>query len=147
MDISSNYLWSVSSNYSSSSAVTSTTTDGSAFTDMLTSVQTQNSYIQEMNSYGVQELGQAPDFSSMTTDEFLAHLMEVQASLEASGVDISGMTDPSTLSTEELEALHEEMQKPPPPPPPPQSIEMMNFNFVDYSSLTADALDSLLSSL
>lgn len=86
-------------------------------------------------------MGQAPDFSSMTTDEFLAHLIEVQDSLAASGVDISDMTDPTTLTTEELEALQEEMQKPPPPP----SMEMMNFNFVDYSSLTADALDSLFS--
>ncbi|MFI3249924.1 MAG: hypothetical protein R3Y07_03050 [Eubacteriales bacterium] len=144
MDISNNYLWSVANNYSSSSADTSTTMDSSAFTDMLTSVQSQNSYIQEMNRYGVQEMGQAPDFSSMTTDEFLAHLIEVQESLAASGVDISDMTDPTTLTMEELEALQTEMQQKPPPPPPP-SMEMMNFNFVDYSSLTADAFESLFS--
>lgn len=146
MNISNNYLWSAATNYSDSTVASSTTMDSSVFTDMLTSMQSQNSFIQEMNRYGVQEMGQAPDFSSMTTDEFLAHLIEVQESLATSGVDISAMTDPTTLTTEELEALQTEMQQKPPPPPPP-SMEMMNFNFVDYSSLTADAFESLFSYL
>lgn len=143
MDISNSNLWSVTSSYNTTS-VPSTTTGTSGFMDLLASVErdSSSSYLQEMNSYGVEDLGHPPDFSAMSTDEFLAHLLEVQDSLAASGVDISDMTDPSTLTTEELEALQEEMQKGPPPPPPP-SMEMMKFNFVDYSSLTEEGLGSL----
>lgn len=47
MDISNSYHWSVATNYSSCSAASSTTTDSSAFTDMHTSVQTQNSYFKK----------------------------------------------------------------------------------------------------
>lgn len=137
-------LWSASNYFSSSSATSTTQTGYTGFMDMLSAMQTDNSYIQEMNSYGVQSMGEAPYFASMTTDEFLAHLIEVQESLAASGVDISEMTDPTTFTTEELEEMQEEMQKTPPPPPP---MEMMNFNFVDYSNLATSALDSLFSYL
>lgn len=133
-------LWSASNYYSSSQGVTSTQTGDSGFMDIFSAVQNSNSYIDEMNSYGVQDLGNPPDFASMSTEEFLAHLIEVQESLATSGVDISEMTDPTTFTTEELEEMKAEMQKPPPPPP---SMEMMNFNFVDYSSLATSALETL----
>lgn len=133
-------LWGATSYYSSSQGVTSSQTGDSGFMDMLSAVESSNSFIDEMNGYGVQELGKAPDFANMTTDEFLAHLIEVQESLAASGIDISEMTDPTTFTTEELEEMQAEMQKPPPPPPP---MEMMNFNFVDYSNLATSALETL----
>ncbi len=146
----SNYLSYVASLYSSSASSTytasSTTATSSAFTDMLTAVQSSStsSLAQEMSALGAESLGEAPDFSSMSLEEFRDHLSELQAALSASGVDISGLTDPSDLSTEELEALQEEMaSRGSMPPPPPPSMDMMGYNFVDYSSLSFDALESL----
>lgn len=140
----SNYLLSVASMYGTAST-TSTTSLTSAFTDMLTSVQssTSGSLAQEMSALGAESLGQAPDFSSMSLEEFRDHLSELQTALAASGADISGLTDPADLTTEELEALQAEMSSRGSNPPPPPPMEMMGYNFVDYSSLTASALDTL----
>lgn len=50
-----------------------------------------------------------PDFDSMSTEEFMEHLVELQAAMEEQGIDISNMVDPTTLSDDELNALKDEM--------------------------------------
>ncbi len=148
-------LW-LQTTQTASTSSSATGTESSGFQDMLV---TESSYLQEMTSLGVESMGEAPDFSSMTTDEFLLHLIEVQSTLAASGVDISNMTDPSTLTTEELEALQSEMSAkgskgPPPPPPADEEYEdyfsyfdwssFLSLNIVDYSSLDMESLMSVL---
>lgn len=136
---SSNYL----SAYLYSTPSVSSTSSGSDFTSLLR-VEESNSLAGQMASLGAESMGQAPDFDSMSLEEFQDHLCELQASLAAYGVDISDLADPSTLSTEELEALKEEMSSRGKNPPPPPPMEMMNLNFVDYSNIADDMLENIL---
>lgn len=145
MEISnSNSLWAMSSLYSSSSTTSTTTSGSSAFTDLMSSVQSSSSSLAgEMASMGAESLGEAPDFASMSLEEFREHLCELQQALADSGVDISSLADPSTLSDEELTELQEEMSSRGKNPPPPPPMEMMNLNFVDYSDLSEAMYQSL----
>ncbi|MFI3200643.1 MAG: hypothetical protein R3Y54_03830, partial [Eubacteriales bacterium] len=69
-----------------------------------------------------------PDFSSMSTEDFREHLIELQEKMAANGVDTSSFVDPTTMSEEDLNALKDEMSsmgdrgvegngRPGPPPP------------------------------
>lgn len=98
-----------------------------------------SSYMKEMTAFGVQEFEKTPDIASMTTDEFLQHLIDVQNSLVSVGVEKSEMTDPNSLTEEELLSLQEEMQM----PSTLSSMELLNLNFVDYSTLSTGILDSI----
>lgn len=138
---SSSSLWSYAGLFSSSST-TSVMTGDSSFTDLLASVGSTSSLAQQMSEIGVEDFGHAPDFASMTTDEFLEHLIEMQETLSASGIDISSLADPSEMTTSELESLKEEMMSRGKNPSPPPSdimdsidmIDMFHLNMVDYSS-------------
>ncbi len=130
-------------------------TSSSSFADILfdqTSSTEQDSFVSQLTALGAQDYGTAPDFSSMSIDEFREHLLEVQATLQSAGVDTSSMADPNDFSVEELEELQAQMSSKgqmPPPPPPPQSLStsssslMSTFQFDDYSSLSLDALEAL----
>lgn len=148
MEISNQYQW-ASSYYSSSTSTATASSGSSAFADLISATMSQSiqssqstSLAQEMAAAGAESLGQAPDFASMSLEEFQEHLCELQSALAASGVDTSSMTNPEDLTTEELESLQEEMSsrgKNPPPPP----MESMNLNFVDYSNLSTSMLETL----
>lgn len=135
MEINNSSLW---FNYSSTSSVSTTSSTNvlSSFTDLFTEVAS-SSFIQEMNQYSVQDMGTPPDFSSMTCEEFRAHLLELE---EVLGESFS--FDPENLTEEQLEAMKAEMEKGP-PPPPPMEMNFQNLNLVDYSSLSSQALTSL----
>lgn len=73
---------------------------------------------------------EAPDFDSMSTEDFREHLLDVRSTMEADGLDTSSMQDIENMTDLELESLKNEMAeskpKPPeggrpegPPPPPP----------------------------
>lgn len=142
------YASSLWANYTSNSVVGDTTSND--FFDLCSSLQsaTENSYLQERNNLHTVEMGQAPDFSSMTTEEFRDHLTEVVPAMVENGETVR--FDPSEFTTDELEALKSEMANippppspPPPPPPPSSSTEWINSNFVDYSNLSTSSLQSL----
>lgn len=151
---------SISDYYSQSSSIFSSTatygTSSTSFADLLfgstDSSSNTVSFAEELSLAGAESIGPPPDFSSMTTDEFLEHLLEVQSTLASMGVDTSSMTDPTSLSVDELEALQAEMSSKgkdgmPPPPPPSQQMTsstlMMGFNFDDYSDLSGETLEAL----
>lgn len=138
-----NYSSSLWATYTRTSVTGNTTC--SDFFDLCSSLQsaTENSYLQELNNLHSAEMREAPDFSSMTTEEFRDHLTEVVATMQANGETVS--FNPSEFTTEELEELKSEMENNPPPPPPPSSCssEWMGLNFVDYSSLSTTTLQSL----
>ncbi|MFI3255375.1 MAG: hypothetical protein R3Y63_13735, partial [Eubacteriales bacterium] len=105
-----------------------------------------------------------PDFDSMDTEEFRSHLIELQETMAANGVDTSSFTDPSTMSEEDLLALKDEMssmgkggpkgkQGPPPPPPPSETsttstetdlLELLESLQEEEENNTADLINSLL---
>ncbi len=108
-----------------------------------------------------------PDFDSMSTEDFREHLIELQETMAANGVDTSSFTDPSTMSEEDLLALKDEMssmgkggpqgkQGPPPPPPPSEStststsstetdlLELLESLQEEEDSNTSDLINTLL---
>lgn len=164
----SNYLWAAASALYTAPSVdlsqfteqTSESSFDDTFMDVLNAVESveeeTNSLAYQMANLGAESLGNAPNFSEMTSEEFLEHLIELQQDLEDSGADISNLADPTTLTSEELEDLQEEMathgKMPPPPPPASESISMysmenliamMSLNMVDYSSYGESLFDYL----
>ncbi|MFI3200644.1 MAG: hypothetical protein R3Y54_03835 [Eubacteriales bacterium] len=158
MEISNDYLWSTLSALSGSATSVMDTTDSTAtssyFADLLATTQSTSSsaYLQEMTSLGAEQLGNPPDFSSMSTEEFREHLIEVQEALAASGADISNLQDPSELTEEELEAMQAEMMsRGQNPPPPPQTtsmelMEMMQSSYLYFLEESSGMLDSVMDS-
>lgn len=144
MEINSNYYLSSMLYSSASSASSSTMDNSSSFTDMLTA---SSSLAGQMAGLGAESLGEAPDFGSMSLEEFQEHLMELQATLASSGIDTSDLPDPAEMTVEELEALQEEMSSRGNNPPPPPPMEMMNLNFVDYSSITEEMFNTLFGTI
>lgn len=147
----SNYLWAASSMLYSPSTTDFTSAISTTDFSSLLSVDSTSDIFSEIMSSMIEELGSLgsiagqdgppppTDVDSMSMDEFVEHLVEVQEQLQAQGVDISDLNDPTEMSLEELEALQEELasgQTPPPPPP-------MHLNIVDFSSLSLDALTTL----
>lgn len=154
----SNYLWAAASALYTAPSVDlsqfSEETGASSFEDTMMDIlnaveaveEDTNSLAYQMANLGAESLGNAPDFSSMTSEEFLEHLLELQQDLEESGADISDLVDPTTLTSEELEDLQVEMAsrgEMPPPAPASDAISMvsmenliavMSLNMVDYSS-------------
>lgn len=138
-------------NMSSVSSVSSLTDATSASTS--TSVSTSSYDSVSISSAGkmmASEGNRPPDFDSMSTEDFRAHLVELQEKMAADGVDTSGFTDPTTMSDEDLNALKDEMsamgkggpggkQGPPPPPPPSETSTT--------SATETDTLQQLLETL
>ncbi|MFI3116071.1 MAG: hypothetical protein R3Y12_08025 [Clostridia bacterium] len=140
----------ISSYYNTSSLSSTTSTTATSTAALLESLSTSTT---ETSSYGMtqdsvsissagrQAMQPPPDFDSMSTEEFAAHLTEMQATLAENGItsdfDVSSMTD------DELNSLKSEMaskgKNGPPPPPPPSSSSS--------TSSTDDLLASLLESL
>lgn len=94
-----------------------------------------------------------PDFDSMSTDEFRDHLVELQEKMAADGIDISGFTDPTTMSDDDLNALKDEMAsmgkggpqgKNGPPPPPPSSSTSVEESYGTDESETLEKLIEIL---
>ncbi len=135
----------VSSVSSVSSANSATSTSSSVASSSYDSVS-----ISSTGKLMAAEGSHPPDFDSMSTEDFRAHLVELQEKMAESGVDTSGFTDPSTMSDEDLNALKDEMssmgkgkaggkQGPPPPPPPSESTST--------STTESDSLSLLLEAL
>lgn len=137
--------FSVERNCNVESTLTSKKAENSGFLEMAKILENceTTEYMEELTAFGAEQFEKKPDLSTMTTDEFLTHLVEVQKSLVSVGVDGSEMTDPHTLSQDELVSLQEEMQM----PSTLSSMELLNLNFVDYSTLSNGILDSIFGCL
>lgn len=149
----------VSSVSSASSATSSSSTSTTSTTSVASYDSTSFSTTGQMMAA---EGSHPPDFDSMSTEEFRDHLVELQEAMAASGVDISGFTDPTTMSDDDLNALKDEMssmgsrgpqgKQGPPPPPPPSSTSETDEETALQALLAAieeeeDTTTSLLSSL
>lgn len=148
----SNYLWAAASLLYTAPPADFTSFESSdfdtTFSDLLKAVEATEetpSLAVQMANFGAETLGDAPDLGGMTSQEFLEHLVELQQELEESGVDVSDLADPMTLTPEELEELRGEMESRGTNPPPlafdattsysvDSLIAMMSLNMVDYSS-------------
>lgn len=137
---------SVSSVSSVSSANSTTSTSSSVSTSSSYDSVSFSSTGQMMAAEG----NHPPDFDSMSTEDFREHLIELQETMAANGVDTSGFTDPTTMSDEDLNALKDEMSSmgqggprgkegPPPPPPPSETTSTSSTT----SSTEADILELL----
>ncbi len=151
---------SISSVSSVASATSSTSTSSSVSTSSYDSVS-----ISSAGKMMAAEGKHPPDFDSMSTDDFRDHLVKLQEEMAANGVDTSNLTDPSTLSDEDLQTLKDEMsamgkggpqgkQGPPPPPPPSETsstsstetdlLELLEALEEEEEDNTADLINTLL---
>lgn len=130
------------------SSVSSTSTSSSSTSSTTSSYDSVS--ISSTGQMMAAEGSHPPDFDSMSTEDFRDHLVELQETMAANGVDTSSFTDPTTMSDEDLEALKDEMSsmgkggprgKQGPPPPPPPSTETTE------STSETDTLETLLEAL
>lgn len=144
---------SISNSYSSSiSSVSSLLSTYHSEVVTANNSSTSTSYGYSQDSVSISSEGQSylssttpPDFSSMSTDDFRAHLEEMQATLAESGIEST--LDISSLSDDEINSIKDSMGPQgkggnnPPPPPPPSSTS------ADATSTSTDLLDILLEAI